>query len=233
MPTVSAPVERPRILAAVAEQPGLTAYELAGRLGFSKPASNRVAQLVAQMHRAGLLVAGKEFRPLIGRPARVYFLAPPGTPRLPRVETPERREERRRRNRVNQQQRRARLAGKPIAPAPVDRPRAYPPPPPPTWQLPGDPACAGADPGLFFSDEDERPRERADRVAKAQAYCHQCPVRTTCLDAARERGERWGIWGGLDLETERKNRSPKRPGRVQQHPAGPDPSLSMHRKDQP
>ena len=94
---------------------------------------------------------------MMGRPASVYYIAPPGTPPQPRRELPiTKQEARRRRDRVNQQRRRARLAGKPIAPEPADRPRAYLPAPPPTWHIPGDPACAGADPVLFFAPGERR-----------------------------------------------------------------------------
>ena len=214
--TARAAADRPRILAHLAENPGQTAYEVAAALGYSKPQSHRVAQLVKRLHQAGVLVAGSQFRPLMGRPASVFCIAPPGTPPQPRRELPATKHEaRRRRDRINQQRRRARLAGKPTAPEPADRPRAYLPAPPPAWHIPGDPACAGANPVLFFRPH-EATRARARRVAKAIAYCHGCPVQRQCLDTARERGERWGVWGGTDLETEHKRQPAKaaRPGAV-------------------
>lgn len=36
---------------------------------------------------------------------------------------------------------------------------------------------------------------------KAASDCHACPIREACLEAAEERRERWGVWGGVDLET--------------------------------
>lgn len=33
---------------------------------------------------------------------------------------------------------------------------------------------------------------------RAKAICRVCPVRVRCLEGALARGERWGIWGGLD-----------------------------------
>jgi WhiB family redox-sensing transcriptional regulator len=80
--------------------------------------------------------------------------------------------------------------------------------------MPGDPACSGADPGLFFGPDYELPEARTEREAKAMAYCAVCPVRDQCLDAARARGERYGIWGGIDLEAERALRAAQatRPG---------------------
>lgn len=38
--------------------------------------------------------------------------------------------------------------------------------------------------------------------AKAKVVCSGCPVQKQCLQDALERGEEWGIWGGL-TETER------------------------------
>jgi WhiB family redox-sensing transcriptional regulator len=206
--TVSAPVERPRILARLAEQPGQTAYELAAALGYGKPESRRVAEIVKRLHQQGALVAGSEFRPTMGRPAQVYYLAPPGTPPPPRrTESPAQTEERRRRARAKQAQRRARLAGQTITPELAARPRLHLPPPPPAWQMPGDPACTGAAPGLFFGPDRESPADRGRRVKQARVLCDACPVRDECLDGARARGERYGIWGGIDLENERALRA--------------------------
>lgn len=42
---------------------------------------------------------------------------------------------------------------------------------------------------LFFS-------EQLDDIARAKQFCRACPVRTECLDAALERREPWGVWGG-------------------------------------
>ena len=61
--------------------------------------------------------------------------------------------------------------------------------------LPAGPACAGADPDLFFP----LPWQSAD---PAKAICGRCPVRAGCLARARARGERYGIWGGVDLGAE-------------------------------
>lgn len=78
-------------------------------------------------------------------------------------------------------------------------------------QLPGseywweDAACRTADPELFFPTR-ELPREQrraAEREAKS--ICSRCPVIAECLQAALERDERHGIWGGL-LPRERKRR---------------------------
>ncbi len=42
---------------------------------------------------------------------------------------------------------------------------------------------------LFFS-------EQIDDINRAKAFCAGCEVRTACLDAALERAEPWGVWGG-------------------------------------
>lgn len=34
-------------------------------------------------------------------------------------------------------------------------------------------------------------------IAVAKATCAICPVRYECLKSALERGEQWGIWGGM------------------------------------
>lgn len=49
--------------------------------------------------------------------------------------------------------------------------------------------CQDGDSDLFFS---ERPAE----LARAQEACRGCPLRQQCFDAALERGEPWGVWGG-------------------------------------
>jgi WhiB family transcriptional regulator, redox-sensing transcriptional regulator len=42
---------------------------------------------------------------------------------------------------------------------------------------------------LFFSED-------LSEIARAKAICANCPVRGSCLDAAVERREPWGVWGG-------------------------------------
>ncbi|WP_432198958.1 WhiB family transcriptional regulator [Streptomyces sp. bgisy027] len=51
------------------------------------------------------------------------------------------------------------------------------------------------DPDIFFPEPDEM-----DRIRAAKALCAQCPVRTTCLDAALENGDHDGIRGGMTEE---------------------------------
>lgn len=49
------------------------------------------------------------------------------------------------------------------------------------------------------SADDRRLAEAACRVV-----CSGCPVRLACAVGALERGERWGMWGGLDYEDRKK-----------------------------
>ena len=49
--------------------------------------------------------------------------------------------------------------------------------------------CLANDPELFFA---ESPAD----VELAKQLCQTCPVRTACLEAALERREPWGVWGG-------------------------------------
>ena len=42
---------------------------------------------------------------------------------------------------------------------------------------------------LFFS-------EQLDDIARAKAFCRSCEVRVECLEAALDRREPWGVWGG-------------------------------------
>jgi WhiB family redox-sensing transcriptional regulator len=53
-------------------------------------------------------------------------------------------------------------------------------------------ACAGqpaAMVDLFFSDE---PRD----ITRAKAVCAECSVSAECLEAALDRSEQFGVWGG-------------------------------------
>ena len=58
------------------------------------------------------------------------------------------------------------------------------------FQLKGDP---------FFTDDRGR-----DPWADARAVCEDCPVRTTCLEAALSRREPHGLFGGLDPDQRRQ-----------------------------
>jgi WhiB family redox-sensing transcriptional regulator len=196
---MSASAVRPRILAELAARPGQTGYELAAALGYRKPQSRGVAEIVTRLYRQGVLVAVPRHRPALGRQVRVFFIAPPGTrPPVPprRKRSAAEAETRRHRNRVNQRNRRARAAGKTPGPVEGGRPHLRLPKTPEAWQLPAAPACQGADPALFFPEDGES-------GTAAKAICASCPARVPCMAAAAARGERWGVWGGVNFETER------------------------------
>ena len=42
---------------------------------------------------------------------------------------------------------------------------------------------------VFFSQEPQN-------IARAKRLCLSCPALNPCLEAALERGEPWGVWGG-------------------------------------
>ena len=67
--------------------------------------------------------------------------------------------------------------------------------------------CHNEDPELFFA---ESPTD----VELAKQVCAPCPLRSTCLDAALERREPWGVWGGelvLQGVVVARKRGPGRP----------------------
>ncbi len=73
-------------------------------------------------------------------------------------------------------------------------------------------ACVGSENDLFFSD---CPNE----LAAAQAICAGCRVRLPCLELALERGEDWGVWGGVIFREGRpfyRKRGRGRPRREEQ-----------------
>ncbi|MDL9936802.1 WhiB family transcriptional regulator [Gordonia sp. ABSL1-1] len=53
--------------------------------------------------------------------------------------------------------------------------------------------CQVADADLWFADD---PRD----LERAKALCLDCPLRSQCLEAAIDRAEPWGVWGGEILE---------------------------------
>jgi WhiB family redox-sensing transcriptional regulator len=57
--------------------------------------------------------------------------------------------------------------------------------------------CAQTDPEIFFPDKGES-------TTPAKRVCAGCEVRIECLQDALDRGERFGVWGGL---SERQRRT--------------------------
>jgi WhiB family redox-sensing transcriptional regulator len=62
-------------------------------------------------------------------------------------------------------------------------------------------ACIGTDPALFFPEPGDTETE-----AQAVAICAGCSVRAACLARALANGERFGIFGGVNLETAPRER---------------------------
>jgi len=64
---------------------------------------------------------------------------------------------------------------------------------------------------LFFSDE-------VLEIARAKAICSKCPLQSQCLDAALERLEPWGVWGGQLIANGRVVAHKRPRGRPPKHP---------------
>ena len=181
---------RARILACLAAEPGLTAMQVGRTLGLH---SNAMRQLKAMLYD-GEVIAVPQWRSQMGRDVTTWHLAPPGTVPPPRPEPdPNAAARKRERETAAQRARRAKASGRPApfssllgSPVPVRR-------------LAG-PACADADPALFFPPaEYETPPDRRRRVRQAAAFCDACPVRFACYQGAAERMEPHGVWGGVDF----------------------------------
>lgn len=171
-----------RVLAYLAEHPGLTAAELGRALGLR----GQMYRTLRDMELRAEVIAEWRTDPEHGKPLRRWRVAPPGTVPPPPTEADLQEEARRReRDRASAARRRARAGAPLVLLSSADLRRA---------------ACA-ADPGLFFSpDAGEFADEKEARQRKAMAICAGCPVRPACYAAAAGRGERWGIWGGADFE---------------------------------
>lgn len=63
------------------------------------------------------------------------------------------------------------------------------------------PACAEEDSELFFPIGNTGPALL--QIEEAKAVCRRCPLMVTCIAGALERGEEFGVWGGLS-EDERR-----------------------------
>lgn len=49
--------------------------------------------------------------------------------------------------------------------------------------------CHAGEPDLWFA-------ENSADLERAKELCGGCPVRRQCLEAALDRAEPWGVWGG-------------------------------------
>ncbi len=65
-----------------------------------------------------------------------------------------------------------------------------------TWREKG--RCKGADPTVFYPEDDEDPGE------EAKAICDTCPVREACLEYAVASREKIGVWGGYTARERRR-----------------------------
>jgi WhiB family redox-sensing transcriptional regulator len=74
----------------------------------------------------------------------------------------------------------------------------------PDFEYPAD--CTQTDPEAFFvvrevtDDEWETNESVAQRKEFAKSVCIGCLARRECLEYAVDHDERWGIWGGEDME---------------------------------
>ncbi len=177
---------RARILAYLENHPGQTAYEVCLALDARRPngtVAGSVFQLLRDMERKGQVVAIKEFRSQQGRQVNLWRLAPVGTPAPVSAPSTEGADCHRTPERLSQSRSRVRRRNLALPAASA------------AWGLPVGPACAGADPDLFFP----LPGQSA---AAAKAICAGCRVQSACLARARANGEQFGIWGGVDLGAE-------------------------------
>jgi WhiB family redox-sensing transcriptional regulator len=58
--------------------------------------------------------------------------------------------------------------------------------------------CKGADPEVFYPEDDE------DEGLPAKAICDKCPVREVCLEHAIANREKIGVWGGYTARERRR-----------------------------
>ncbi len=65
-------------------------------------------------------------------------------------------------------------------------------------------ACRGHGPHDFYVT--------SSRTEPVRELCARCPVRNDCLADALERGDRHGIWGGLDANERRAIKVRRRSG---------------------
>lgn len=181
---------RSRIRECLAANPGQTAQQVGRALGLR---SNAMRTLRAMQYDAEV-IAVPQWRPQMGRTVSVWHVAPPGTVPPPRpAPDPKALARRRSRDAAARRELRAQASGKP---SPFSSLQGGPVP---TRRLAG-PACATADPALFFPPaEYEAPAARRRRVRLAAEVCAGCPGRAACYLAAAERREPWGVWGGIDF----------------------------------
>jgi WhiB family transcriptional regulator, redox-sensing transcriptional regulator len=182
---------RERVLAHLAEYPGLSTHEIARALGGGRGGDYH--RLLTDMQRKGQLLLTRQPRPNRGL-VQVWLVAPPGT--RPKFIADPDRENKRRRDRDYQRRHRARARGETPVLA-TERVTAR------RLALPvaaldlGDwrtrAGCLTADPDLFFSSDP------AD-IAQARQVCAGCPVMRQCHARAEANKEEFGVWAGIDRD---------------------------------
>lgn len=65
-------------------------------------------------------------------------------------------------------------------------------------------ACLDVDPDVFITSEGISRSTQRELEAQAKEVCLTCPVREQCLADALARGEKYGIWGGLNPKERRR-----------------------------
>ena len=73
-------------------------------------------------------------------------------------------------------------------------------PRPPHWSQAA--ACRSAPLDLFYPEGDAG--AVCVQTREAKSWCARCVVQERCLADAMARGERWGVWGGLDEDERRR-----------------------------
>ncbi|MCA9308743.1 WhiB family transcriptional regulator [Candidatus Saccharibacteria bacterium] len=68
--------------------------------------------------------------------------------------------------------------------------------------------CSGSDQRMFFP-------ERGESALPAKKVCYGCEFREPCAEVAIERGEKFGVWGGLSERERRRIRSQRARARRQ------------------
>jgi WhiB family redox-sensing transcriptional regulator len=61
------------------------------------------------------------------------------------------------------------------------------------------PACAGFTSLFYAPFNGELRKDQIRRVAAAKIICESCPFIEQCLTTALENGEKYGVWGGVEL----------------------------------
>jgi WhiB family transcriptional regulator, redox-sensing transcriptional regulator len=179
---------RTAILAHLADHPDLTASDLARVIG----SGSDVTRVLRELEAKAQVTARTGRRPGQGAPVHLWRIAPPGTIPPPRSSLPAQVvAHKRERDRAATARRRAR-GRVPFAGA-ADLPDA---------------ACVGADPELFFPELGD-----AETEARAVAICAGCPARAACYERALQNRERYGVWGGVNLDRAAESRRPQPTGR--------------------